>query len=215
MIKLTEKELLSLFQKHTDWQSVNYNYWGDNDYVNWKLSHLPNVLNKSVIDIGANEGFYSFVLESRGAKKVLAIDTESCSSHSCFEKAKNAIRSNIEYKEIDICDVTEEFDIAIYYDVYYHIENPMAAFRSIFNLVKEQMIFCGYVVEPKFCENEDKPLMYLFKPGELGYKDTTNVWGATLPCLKMMIERAGFEITETDRFFDRAIIKANKPNLYR
>lgn len=172
---------------------------------------MPNVLGKTVIDIGANEGFYSFAIENRGAKTVLAIDSESCSNRGCFEKIKDISQSRVEYKTIDVCDVKGKFDIAVYYDVYYHVENPITAFKSIFDLVNEQMIFCGYVLEPKYCADQDKPMMYLFQPRELYYNDTTNVWGATLPCLEMMIERVGFKVVYTDRFFDRAIIKAEKP----
>ena len=44
-------------------------------YQMWVSNLIPeNLKNKTVLDIGAADGFYSFLCESRGAKKVVAID---------------------------------------------------------------------------------------------------------------------------------------------
>ena len=45
------------------------------NYQMWISQIIPTDLNgMKILDIGANDGFYSFLCESRGAKRILAID---------------------------------------------------------------------------------------------------------------------------------------------
>src|SRR4051812_8652198 len=39
-------------------------------------AHLPDVADKSVLDIGCNAGFYSLEMKRRGASRVLGIDSD-------------------------------------------------------------------------------------------------------------------------------------------
>ena len=53
------------------------------NYQMWCAQGIPQDLTgKTVLDVGANDGFYSFLCEQRGAKKVLAVDLDYSSKDS-------------------------------------------------------------------------------------------------------------------------------------
>jgi tRNA (mo5U34)-methyltransferase len=85
---------------------------------------LPEDLSgKSVLDIGAWDGFFSFEVEKRGAARVLAIDNfyrdklEHTGSQG-FEVAKEILKSNVEFRKASVYDLSPEkfgmFDIVLF-----------------------------------------------------------------------------------------------------
>jgi tRNA (mo5U34)-methyltransferase len=157
----------------------------------WRLSFLPGRLSgKTVLDIGCNDGLYSFECERRGASRVIAIDNLTDQRvKSTFNFAKEMLRSRVEWKILSVYDIenlNERFDIVLFMGVYYHIEDPIRAFRAIRKVASDLVI-----VEGHYSEGND-PVMWLYEPYELNPHDPTNVWGPTLPCLDRMCRRAGF-----------------------
>ncbi len=185
-------------------------------YLEWKLKCIPKDLSgKSFLDIGSNEGYFSFKAEEWGAKKVLAIDSHQASwVKKNFEVVKEILDSKCEFLEMSVYDIDklENFDVVFCMDVYYHLEDPIMALRKIFSKVNDYLIFGGYIIDEKFLKiDDDKPVMYLFKPYELNPVDATNVWGATTGCLIKMLELVGFKKVEVlGKFHGRAIFKAYK-----
>jgi tRNA (mo5U34)-methyltransferase len=213
MTKMSDDELLDLIRQHSKMETY---YWNVDPYIRWKLSFLTSSIEgKTVLDIGCNEGLYSFVAEQRGAKRVVSVDSNPYWLNS-FEEIKSRIGSSCQQQ---ICDVTnvsrlrERYDIVLYWDVYYHLDNPLKSLREVNKVVGDYMLFCGYSLESKFCECQDKPVAYLFEPYEMSNTDPTNVWGATLPCIQKMLKMAGFVSLTVDQTPDinpnRAMIKAS------
>jgi len=188
------------------------------EYLEWKLKCLPKDLSgKSFLDIGANEGYFSFKAEERGAKKVLLVEEggqQSPWAKKNFEVVKEILDSKCEFLEMSLYDIDklENFDVIFCMDVYYHLEDPIMALRKIFSKVNDYLIFGGYIIDERFFKvDDDNPVMYLFKPGELNPVDDTNVWGATTSCLIRMLEHVGFKRVEVlGRYHERAIFKAYK-----
>lgn len=186
------------------------------EYLEWKLNCIPKDLSgKSFLDIGANEGYFSFKAEERGAKKVLAIDAHHDPwAKKKFQVVKEILDSKCEFLELSVYDIDklENFDVVFCMDVYYHLEDPVMALRKIFSKVNDYLIFGGYIIDERFLKiDDDKPVMYLFKPYELTPDDDTNVWGATTGCLIKMLELVGFQKVEVlGKFHERAIFKAYK-----
>lgn len=147
---------------------------------------------KSVLDIGAYDGFYSFLCESRGAKRVLAIDKEQYDGisqekiHSIgFQTCKNILNSNVEYKKIDVYDldkINETFDIVLFFGVYYHLENPVLAFQKILPKVNDSLFISGHVIET------EEPIMY--------FSEYHGWWVASTQCLLDIGRRVGFKKRE-------------------
>ena len=186
------------------------------EYLEWKLKNIPKDLSgKSFLDIGANEGYFSFKAEERGAKKVLAIDAHQAPwAKKNFEVVKEILDSKCEFLDLSIYDIDklENFDVIFCMDVYYHLEDPLMALRKIFSKVNDYLIFGGYIIDERFLKiDDDKPVMYLFKPRELTPVDDTNVWGATTGCLKKMLELVGFKKVEVlGKWNERVMLKAYK-----
>lgn len=189
----------------------------DQNDIEFKLRSIPTDLTgKNFLDIGTNEGYFSFVAEQRGANRILAIDNVVQSGwgpDKNFKAVKELIGSKCEFRELSVYDldaINEKFDVVFFMDVYYHLENPLLALRKIFPKVKDFLLFGGYVLEDKFLRVEnDKPVMYLFRPRELNPLDNTNVWGATLGCMQRMLELTGFKNIELiEKYNSRAIFKA-------
>jgi tRNA (mo5U34)-methyltransferase len=69
-----------------------------------------NLAGKSVLDIGAWDGFFSFEAECRGARRVLAIDSHvwKNGAKEGFELARKVLGSKVEDKEIDVMDISPQ-----------------------------------------------------------------------------------------------------------
>src|SRR5437588_8863504 len=89
---------------------------------------LPESLDgKTVLDIGAWNGFFSFEAERRGAKRVLAMDNEcwlnpdGVYSKAGFELARRALGSGVEDITLDVMDLSPErvgtFDVVLFLGV--------------------------------------------------------------------------------------------------
>lgn len=118
------------------------------EYQKFKSKPIPLTLEgKTVLDIGSNNGYFSFLCEQRGARKVVAIDDMAQSPPEIlhgFEIAKRILQSNVEFKELSLYDVDklgESFDISLFLDVYYHLEDPLGVFKKIALVTRGHGIF--------------------------------------------------------------------------
>src|SRR5215212_5576951 len=94
---------------------------------------------RSVLDIGAWDGFFSFEAERRGATRVVASDYFAWHGQalpagvgkSGFLLAHNALDSRVEDLEIDVMDLSPEragmFDVVFFLGVLYHLHHPLLA----------------------------------------------------------------------------------------
>lgn len=193
------------------------------EYLDWKSSIIPlDLSEKTILEVGAHEGYFSMIAEQRGAKKVISTDDKRMLPHDIDKRISivhDILDLKSEYLTLSVYDldkIDEVFDLVIYFDVYYHLEDPILAFRKIFTKVKHTMLFCGYVIDDRFIQSErDKPLMYLFDPFELNVNDATNVWGATTSGLVRMMKLVGFKTVDVISTWpqnspSRVLIKAYK-----
>ena len=105
---------------------------------------------KSVLDIGAWDGFFSFQAEKNGAERVLATDYFSWSgpgwgTKDGFNLAHEALNSKVESMEIDAMDITPEklgwkFDVVMFLGVLYHLQDPMGGLRVASEVCNELLI---------------------------------------------------------------------------
>jgi len=119
-----------------------------------KCLQLPQQLTgKSVLDIGAWDGYYSFECEKRGAC-VLAIDNlnrlkkddEICfqsQGNRGFEVAKEILGSKVEFREMDVYQIDKDligrFDIVLFLGVLYHLKHPLLALEKIAQVVEKEI----------------------------------------------------------------------------
>lgn len=185
------------------------------DFLTWQTQAIPRDLTgKTVLDIGAWDGFFSFHCERAGARRVLAIDNSSgvyswgMKSNTGFQLAKKQLRSNVEFKQLSVYDLAtleESFDVVVFFGVYYHLSDPLRAFEAISQKTRELLIIEGHVID------DTRPVMYLYDPFELNPQDPSNYWGPSVPCLEKMLKRVGFKrVSLISRREDRALLQAWK-----
>lgn len=134
-----------------------------------RLMRIPaDLTGKSVLDIGAWDGYFSFEFERRGAKRVLAIDTwDGAPEFQAFLLAREHLKSRVEYRRMDAHDISREaigtFDIVFCAGVLYHLRHPLAVLERIRGVTAERLIVETNSLIPA-C-HEWVPLMTFF-PGD-------------------------------------------------
>lgn len=164
---------------------------------------LPSSLaGKTVLDVGAWDGFFSFEAERRGAKRVLATDSYSWNgSHDWGDKrgfllAREVLGSKVEDQDIDVLDLSPErvggtYDVVFFLGVLYHMRHPMLSVERVASITKE-MVILETVVDMLNC---GRAAMAFYPGDELG-KDATNWCGPNPQAVIGMLKVAGFKRVE-------------------
>jgi tRNA (mo5U34)-methyltransferase len=92
---------------------------------------------RSVLDIGCWDGYWSFYAEQRKAARVLATDdngqnwTGSAGFNLARELLKSSVESNLNLSIYDLQMLETKFDIILCLGVFYHLYDPFYAFAQI------------------------------------------------------------------------------------
>jgi len=177
----------------TDGKSKNYVI-----LKNIKLD--DDLIGKTVLDIGAWDGFFSFEAERRGAKRVLAVDSYSWDgrgwgSKAGFNLVKKVFNSKVEDMEIEVLDISPEktgiFDMVLFLGVLYHMIHPLLALEKVASVTKEKLILETAVD----MLGTKRPAM-AFYPKNENKKDPTNWYGPNPHAVVAMLEHVGFKKVE-------------------
>jgi tRNA (mo5U34)-methyltransferase len=161
---------------------------------------LPGSLDgRSVLDIGAWDGFFSFEAERRGAARVVAADYYSWhgtgwgtgDGKAGFRLAKETLSSRVEDIDIDVMQLTPErigtFDVVLFLGVLYHLPDPLGALERVASVTKGLLIL-ETVVD---MVGVSRPAMAFYPDSELN-NDPTNWWGPNQAAVTSMLKRVGF-----------------------
>lgn len=131
---------------------------------------------KRVLDIGANDGFWSFWSEQAGAADVLAIDVEKYTDYDwgfdgppasmcqvpqqnkdiVFFALRDALKSQVRREHASVYDLNPErfglFDIVFCYGLLYHLRHPLLALERI------RGVCCDFVVIETHINNRHRML---------------------------------------------------------
>jgi tRNA (mo5U34)-methyltransferase len=155
---------------------------------------------RTVLDIGAWNGAFSFEAKRRGAARVLATDSY-CWSHplirgrETFDIARSALGADVETREIDAADLSletvGEFDVVLYLGVFYHRYDAVEALATVSRLAKHLLIVETHLE----LRHLDVPAM-AFYPGTELANDPTNWWGPNEHCMQALLIGHGFNVIE-------------------
>ena len=167
--------------------------WGvSGDFVGLPAS----LAGKSVLDVGAWDGFYSFESERRGARRVLATDSFAWTNAKAgFELARRVLESKVEDQFIDVLDLSPErvgrFDVVLFLGVLYHMRHPLLALERVASVTDDHLIMETHVDMLDVA----RPAMAFYPGGELN-RDHTNWCGPNPAMVLAMLETVGFRKTE-------------------
>jgi tRNA (mo5U34)-methyltransferase len=161
--------------------------------------NLPNSLaGKSVLDVGAWDGFYSFEAAKRGADRVLATDSfvwQGRWKQNGFLLARDALglQTVVEDRFIDVMDLSPEalggaFDVVLFLGVLYHLRDPVTALQRVSSVCKDLL-----VLETESALNfVPFPAARLWPGSELKHDDT-NWWSFNRTALVALLKSNGFK----------------------
>jgi tRNA (mo5U34)-methyltransferase len=173
----------------------------DSAYRLARLGLPSSLAGKSVLDIGAWDGFFSFEAERRGAARVVASDYYSWhgggwGSKRGFELARRALGSKVEDVDIDVMDLSPErvgtFDVVFFFGVLYHLRHPLLALERVASVARALLIV-ETVVDMAGIR---RPAM-AFYPGRELNNDPTNWWAPNVLGLEAMLRDVGFAEVRT------------------
>lgn len=182
----------------------------DNSEVKLQAIMMPKDLTgKTVIDVGAWDGFFSFEAEKRGAE-VLAIDTVMWKEHKTFDVHKNMevihtgkrgfdfahkmLNSKVTSEEIEVMDLSEKnvgkHDLVLCLGILYHMENPFGMCKVMKDLTAKggQLILETHID----FQNISKPVMAFYPTNECN-NDVGTWFGPNPACVAVMLKAAGFD----------------------
>jgi tRNA (mo5U34)-methyltransferase len=159
------------------------------------LEHC-NFLNKTVLDVGAWDGYFSFAAERHGASRVVASDWHSWvgdnwGNKASFDFVKNQLNSNVDElicKAEELPTEGEKFDIVLLLGVTYHVKNPIALIERVSKRSIERV-----VIETEYRDDGlSEPVLYLIPDDSLN-NDNSNWNVPNFNGVKAMMEMAGLK----------------------
>ena len=161
----------------------------------------------SVLDVGAFDGFYSFLAEHRGSTRVVAVDNEQYVSWVAarwgieltggegFRAIHGLLRSSVEYRTLDAFDLgllEQSFDFAFCCGILHRVEAP----RRLLELLRRRLAPGGRVLletHGVFAGTGDGYPIHRYAPGEVYPDDDYVYWGFTASGLDLLAREAGYK----------------------
>lgn len=171
---------------------------------------------KTVLDLGAWDGYYSFVAAERGADVVVAIDNleaekrvldgDERSIYKKYNYINKKKKTNVHFIPLDVMNIDKikmNFDVIICFGLFYHVENPYMLFKKCYEKCNKLLLIEGLSHEV------ESPVAFFLKKDELN-NDPTNYWLMTSECIKKILYRIGFKSLDIVYSGWRCLIKAYK-----
>lgn len=145
---------------------------------------------RSVLDVGAFDGFYSFLAEVRGARRVVAVDNEqyvgwvrarfgvTLPAGAGFRAIAELLASRVEYRRMDALDVRElgeRFDVALCFGILHRVTDPIALLQALADVLTPG----GEIVLETYGSQlpGDTPAIEVHQPGQVYPRDSFLYWG--------------------------------------
>ncbi len=170
-----------------------------------------NVYGKVVLDVGGYDGWAAKLALDRGAARAICLDNQQY-HHYGWEDKKH---EGVEYIQGDLMDWggypdcglecldSHKVDVAIFYNVLYHLKNPWAGLDRLREIVKAdgEMLLCTLF------RYHDGAWMYVYEPRECNPTDETVYFGPSLSALERLLRATGWDFEQTGLAMDRVVYR--------
>jgi tRNA (mo5U34)-methyltransferase len=197
----------------------------DNTPVKRDFVKIPeNLEGLSVLDIGAWDGYFSFLCEKRGAKRVLAFDSPKHSwnkekvfvsgaeivqdGKANFNEVRELLKSKVEDREGELDELEnfgETFDVVLDLGILYHVLDPYKHIRDLYKVTNKLLILETHID----VNDAPMPVMRFYAHSEVNNDDGT-FWGPNMLCVYEMLSKVGFKNIKADYKNGRGIFHAEK-----
>lgn len=191
------------------------------------LNKSPNLKNCRVLDIAANDGYWSFWAEANGAAEVVAIDVDNYThydwgynipeewiknnSHiekdSTFGFLANQFNSEVVRSKKSVYDLSPsedgQFDLVFNFGLLYHLRHPLLSLDRVRQVCRGAFVLRTQTIRKTSISMA--PMMAFFEDDV--FKAVTNWTGPTEACCVQWLKNAGFQhvfIERMDEKFDNA-----------
>lgn len=174
------------------------------------------------LDIGTADGFWAFEMERRGAKEVVAVDLRDpaqldwpglphsdeqmravmgpeVAKHRGFEIAREALGSNVEWRELSVYELHPElvgtFDFAFIGSLLLHLHDPVGALAAVRGVLRGELLSVDAVSPLLTALHPTQPIARFEAPGWPMW------WSLNLAAYRRLFPAAGFEIKDRGRPF--------------
>jgi len=180
---------------------------------------------KTVLDIGAYDGFFSFYCESKGAE-VTAVDV--IHPNECgFNVIKSILNSSVKHIQSAVYNLDSDkigkFDIVLFLGVFYHLRHPLLALDKIYNVCEELLILESQICDEHIVNSRNQiigssslsdefckvPFLQFYPYDELN-GDPSNWFSPNEIGLSKMIESSGFSAKKNFSNGVRAVFHGTK-----
>ena len=182
----------------------------------YRIPVVPDDLaGKSVLDVGTFDGFYAFLAEARGARRVVGVDNEQyrewvlarwgieLEGGEGFRAIAQLLDSKVEYRRLDAFELDqldEVFDVILCFGILHRVESPL----GLLKVLRRRLAGAGYVLLETYGvstpELEHEAAIHVWARGEVYAHDDFVYWGFSGESLTRLAHHAGFadvEIVDT------------------
>jgi len=202
--RLSDAELLARIQSYHWWHSIALReglttFGGKTEAIlaqeEEALLSPFDLAGRSVIDIGAWNGYFSFAAKRRGAARVLATDSYIWNhpvwrGRETFDLARGELGLDVEALMLDPPQITPQlglFDVVMFLGVFYHLYDPIEVMTRL-RAITGQML----LVETHSDLTEEARPGMVFYPGAILNQDATNWWGPNPAAMLHLFLQLGF-----------------------
>ena len=161
---------------------------------------------RSVLDVGAFDGFYSFLAEARGARRVVAVDNEqyvdwvrsrfgvTLQGGAGFRAIAGLFGSRVEYRRMDALEVHqlgERFDIVLCLGILHRVTDPIGLLRALAGVLAPG----GEILLETYGSQllVDAPAIEVHEPGDVYARDEFVYWGFSAASLRRLARIVGLD----------------------
>ncbi len=196
--------------------------------LNRDMYRIPaDLTGKSVLDVGAWDGYWTFEALRRGARRVLAVDDFSDFLSSLaetdrrgwatFDFCRDALgygQDRCQRQEMSVYDIGAErlgrFDIVFFFGTLYHLRHPLLALDRL-SAVCDSEIFVESAILDDYSPYRgglgqgysSGQMLAEFYPDNQYGNNHSNWWVPTLHCLAHMVRAAGFDDVQAWKLTDK------------